>query len=345
MAKKTLKNRLIQGLSWIIVISIFLYILASIAPEDETTQLNLLEKIAYSLNLLKNSLEHASIAGIFAVTFFYFLYLFFWEVTGTRWVINRFNCPMSVSEMIPARAVTFLLAIFNYQAGQLALPLYLKRMHQVPLQEGMGSIFFFAAVDICIVLIMGTLGSLFINDATLSHQILMVGVLGIIAFILNGLFWRIERFSNWVIHLFQKIPLLKKLDTKRSIFYTFQKANLKDYLLAFFFRLPIHAGILLGLFFLIQCFGEYVAFPIFLIYMPIIMIIGTIPIINVGSMGATQASVVYFFKDYASEANLFAVALIWAFAVNFFKVIIGAIFLNKYSPKLFRSDGPITNAS
>jgi len=336
--KNVLKNRLIQGISWLVVIGIFLYVLASITPSESAPGVSFWGRIGLSIKLLGESLSQAHLGAMIGLVLVYMTYLIFWESSGTRWVINRFNCSMSIREMVPARAVTFLLAIFNYQAGQLALPLYLKRIHQVPLQEGMGSIFFIAAIDLCIVFMMGTLGALFIEEGMLANQILFFGLLGIFIFILNALFWRWPPLSQWVMKVFQKLPFLNRLNQERSIFYTFQKATLKDYLITFFFRAPIHFGIIFSLYLLILCFKEQIDFLVILIYMPVVMIVSTIPIINVGSVGAAQASIVYFFKEFAPEATLLAIALSWAFAINLMKVIIGAFFLNKHSTELFRKE-------
>jgi uncharacterized membrane protein YbhN (UPF0104 family) len=302
--------------------------------------LDFLAKLKLSLHLLWEALSQSNIPALLTLVIVYGFYLLFWETTGTRWVINRFNCDLSFSEMLPARAITFLLAIFNYQAGQLAIPLYLKRTHRVPLLEGTGSIVFIAAMDLFIVFFLGTLGSLFIQEGNLSKEILLAGSLAMAVYFLNGLFWKSERIAKPLLHFIHRLPLLKRFDPERSVFHAFRNARLKDYGILFLLRIPIVLAIFTTIYLLILCFHEHVDFLLVLIYMPVILIVATIPIINVGGVGATQALVVYFFKDYVPESVLFALALSWALGLNLFKVLVGAIFLNKHSTELFRPKNP-----
>lgn len=342
MNKKT-RSRIIQLVSWAVVSSIFLYVFASIVPKEQAAGLGFWGKIQMAFTMVTTALAKANTGLALLTCAAYCLHLLFFDSLSTAWVISRFNKPLSLRDILPARAVTFLIAVLNYQAGQLALPLYLKKVHKIPLIEATSSVVFIAAMDLWIVLALALLGSLFISQEPFSKQILYFSSIGMMVYLANALFWRFEAASKPLLKILQRIPVLgPKLFHERSLFLAFQKASLKDYLGTFLLRAPISLGIFFSIYFLIRCFGENVPLMRVLIYFPVIMISGLIPVINVGGVGATQALVVYFFKSHASEANLLAVTLIWALSINAFKVALGAFFLSRTSKDLFYDTEPVS---
>ena len=184
----------------------------------------------------------------------------------------------------------------------------------------------------------GVFGLVFLGDSDLTLQVRLISLAAILVYLANALFWRWEKIANPLINFIVKIPWIgKKVNTERSLFYTFQKATVKDYCKTLVMRAPIPIGIVFGLYLMIIFFSEHVPLARVMIYMPVIMLVSVIPIINVGGVGALQATVVFFFKDYAAEASLLAVALVWPLGINGLKVIFGAPYLTKYSTKLFQN--------
>lgn len=340
MSKKT-RTRMLQILSWMVVTAIFLYVFASIVPKEQAVGLGFWGKIEMAFTMVSSALAKANTGLALLTCAAYCLHLLFFDSLSTAWVISRFNTPLKLRQILPARAVTFLIAVLNYQAGQLALPLYLKKVHKIPAMEATSSIVFIAAMDLFIVLTLAFIGSLFISQEPFSKQILVFSAVGMVGYIGIAMFWRFEAASKPLLKILQKIPVVgPKLFHERSLFLAFQKAHFKDYFGTFFLRAPISLGIFFSIYFLILCFGENVPLMRVLVYFPVIMISGLIPVINVGGVGATQALVVYFFKSHASEANLLAVTLIWALSINAFKVALGAFFLSRTSKDLFYETEP-----
>lgn len=323
-----MKKKLLQVLTWAIVALIFLYVLASVVPVDQAQGLSFVERLKKSIDMLSAALSKADLKYIFLLSFTYMIYMVVLDSTGTAWLIRRFNCAMTFGEMFPARAVTFLIAVFNYQAGQVALPLYLKRTHRVPVLEGSSTILFIALMDMFVIFVMAALGGFLISEGSLARQIMLVGALGMTGYIGMALLW----------HFAPRLGLIQRLLPERSIFLAFRKARFGDYFGLFCFRAPIHAAILLSFYLLIQCFHEFVPLRIIIGYTPVMMVVGSLPFINVGGVGASQATALYFFKAYASETTLVAASLLWAFAINGYKLLLGAIYLSKVSPKLFAAE-------
>lgn len=321
-------------LPWLIAVGIFAYLFN-----------------IYPISKIWSALQYVQLAYFIPFAIGYFVLIFFSDIFAMTQFLKRFGFNIPMRDLFPARGVTYLIMILNYGAGQAGFAYYLKKKHRIPLWEAFSLFFFIMVVDLYWILTLALAGSFFqeYSFSGVEFKKMIWGLTGVayLLFIFNLFFWR--------------GPLYKKLQNskskiiqwilKKDIFRLFKEARPWDYLKLAILRTPIHISLILSMYFLLKIFGVDVAFLPLLGNMPLIILVGTIPI-TPGGLGTTNAAMVHLLSPYLGgplfertavtpQEILLAASLLWMFTNYLMKAVFGAICLNRVSKDLFQ--GPLVS--
>lgn len=328
--KTSLKTFIKALFPWLVAAGLFFYLFNKFPPRQVLA-----------------SLQHVSLPWFLGFGLAYFLTILLLDNWVLSRVLSRFAAPVSFRELLPARCVSYLLALVNYNAGQAGMAVYLKRTRGLSFFKTLGCIFFVTVVDLYWVIAMAFAGSflmdIHLQGFQLQDWVRRVAGIALIAFVLHLAFWR-----GW----FGKIVPAKLHfgvgDWLRGkhLFQPFHHATVADYFKIALARFPIHAAIVSSLWFLIRFAGGTVSFRDVVATVPIVLLIGTIPL-TPGGLGATQLALVELLKDHvvpppAAHGSvgpaelLLAISLAWMILNYLLKAIAGLIFLRGGSRELFK---------
>jgi hypothetical protein len=314
---------------WIIASLIFVYLFRIYPPRQ------VFESLTY-VNLWYFS--------AFAIAYFGFIYLVdAWVMTR---VLDRFSYVVKFKDIFLARGFTYLIMILNYPASQAAFAYFLKRRYLIPIFEALGVFFFIMFIDLIWIVSLALVGSFFqdytVAGADLGHMVRVLAA-GIYIFAFLWLaFWRrwIEKIFGGRIH----INFIERI-RKRRAFHIFERAKITDYLKFGIMRTPIHFTIIISMYVLLKTFDVYIPFTKVLGNVPIVFLVGTLPI-TPGGLGTTNALMVELLYRHLSgpiftsgkitpQELLLAATLLWMFANYLLKARTGSFFLKRASKEWF----------
>ena len=293
------------------------------------------------------ALKYVNIPAFAAFSLFYFFFIFLVDSWVMTKVITKFSHAVRFKDIFAARGVTYLIMVINYPASQAAFAYYLKRRYNIPIFQALGIFFFIIVIDLLWIITLALAGSLFqdydIAGVDLGHLVMMVALIAYAALFLWLAFWR--RWPERLIGRHVRVPLLERL-RKKKVFHIFDRATVKDYVVTALQRTPIHFTIIVSMYVVLMTFHAHIPFTKILGNVPIVFLIGTLPI-PPGGLGTTNALMVELLHKYLTgpifqngkvtpQEILFTASLLWMFANYLLKVVVGVFFLRKVSKDLFR---------
>lgn len=319
--------------------------------------LSLLAYLFYKVPLqnMGDSLHQVHWWGLISFSLVYFMAVAALDLQGLHRVLNRFCGRLSRRELWPGRAISYLLAILNYNAGQLALAAYLKNQRGFSLFRTMGAVFFVTATDLYWIIGLAFLGSFFvefhIDGHPLSGWVRQVGYIAFIALFFHLAFWN-HWFSRWLpkkIH-FRFVDWIRG----RHLFQAFHHAKGTDYLRTALDRLPMHLIFISSMWVVLRLFGVQCTWKDIFATVPVIYLLGALPI-TPGGLGAVQLATVELLQNKIHSATilpgspeaqqiLLALSLIWMGLNYLWKVVFGIVYFRKEPLALLTRDLG-TNAS
>ncbi len=236
-------------------------------------------------------------------------------------MIRWFHGPLTFRTLLPVRAVTYVVSIINTQLAQVALALYFHRRFQTPLAEITSTVAMLILLEVTNLISFATVGLIaFPGGAPLVLIILPLGL---------GCFWifitQVARGGLGVIG--EKIGSHTLLNTFRAI-------RFKQGLLVLALKGSVF---LLSLFvhkYALTLFGIDIPLLRLLTFLPLVFMIGALPV-TVAHLGTSQAAWIFFFKDYAPEADLLAYSLVSHLTFMLANGTIGLLFMPKAYADLF----------
>ena len=234
--------------------------------------------------------------------------------TMVRW----FHGPLPYRDLLPVRASTYLVSIVNTQLAQGALALYINRRFMTPLGE-----------------IAGTVAVLILLEVT---QLVLFATAGMLAFpgeVPAGLFsGPVALAVVWIALLlvvrgpgsarFAQTPLLR----------TFRNATAAQLLTVLALKASTFVLALIVHRLALPLFGIHIPTLRLLAFLPIVFMVAALPL-TVAHLGTSQAAWIYFFSDYAPEADLLAYSLAAHLTFMLANGALGLLFLPKAYADLF----------
>jgi len=320
------KNNFIKRiLPWLIAIAVFAYLFHAYPPRK-----------------VWDAIKYVNIPAFFGFSILYFLFLYILDSWSIKHVLCRFSHSVSLRSVLTARGVTYLIMILNYPASQAAFAYYLKKRHNVPIFDALGLFAFIVFIDMMWLLTFSFAGT-FLQECQFANLNLSspIRIMAIVAYIIAFLwlaFWR--RLPDKLFGRKISIPILERI-RKRRIFHVFEKAGIIDYIKISIMRCPIYIALTSFMYVVIMAFHAHIDLLHIIANVPIIFLIGSLPL-TPGGIGTTNVATVELLHPYVTGAVvssggispkelLFAMTLLWMFANYLWKAVLGAIFLKSLS--------------
>ena len=330
MNAQTMRSRLKTLLPWLVAIGIFTYLFHVYPPHK-----------------IWDSLQYVRLGTFIPFVLGYFVFIYLADVFAITRVLKRFGFDVPMKSLLPARGVTYLIMVLNYGAAQAGFAYYLKKTHRIPIWEALSIFFFIAVIDLYWVISLAFAGSFFqdyiVGGTTLRNFVWVLALTAYLLFILNYLFWRGPLYQK----LEQKNWRLLQWIRKKDIFRLFKEADLRDYFKLALLRTPIHVSLIISMFIVLRSFNVFIPFLKILGNMPLVFLVGTIPI-TPGGLGTANVATVELLTPYLKSPLfngglvdpaelLFAATLLWMFSNYLLKIIFGVFCLKGVSKDLFQS--------
>jgi hypothetical protein len=241
------------------------------------------------------ALEGAKIAPFVAVMASFSLVYFLVDTLVVTLLLRWFHGSARYRDLLPARAVTYLVSIVNTQLAQAALALYLQRRYGLPLARLAGTIALLALLEVTQLVLFATVGWLSLGDAAPAGiglvPLAWAGLWAVLLFVARS---RSEALPAWI----RGTPLLETFRELRAVHVAAVLALKAG---VFLTSILAHRTAL-------RFFGIDIPALELLACLPIVYVVAALPI-TVAHLGTSQAAWIYFFADRAPEASLLAYSL------------------------------------
>ena len=261
----------------------------------------LLRKVSLEKTLA--AVEGADLSLLLPAAVLCILAWFLLDSAALSYIFTRFNAPFSRREARSIRALTYLLAVVNWNLGTGGIVLHMRHAKGVPVIEAASTIFFYNLID-GLILTSLVLGGVLFLPRSLGLQSLGVAAAVLVAAqVATLVFFLSRRRPSW--------RWLRRLADMR-VFRTHQRATPRDTLVVLAFRVAYFAMFVVFFAIALPAFGASVPIAHLAATVPAILAVGTLPITPAG-LGTQQAAVVYFYRDYAGEPALLAFGFLLTF--------------------------------
>jgi len=237
---------------------------------------------------------------------------FFMDTQNLVALLKQFNYHLPFRDALSIRGSTYLIANIDYSLGLGALIYYLKRDLGIPVMRSTGLMVIFNAINQQSLVIMSIFGLLLFSPLNTVLQHFLWLCIAIIVFdfvfiqalkVLPSRGW-IGKFKNF------------------NIIKVFPEATWKSYGLLNFWRIVFYSMFIAFFYFALRAFHMNIPLVALIAYVPIILLIISLPIAP-GGFGTAQAAMLYLFKDYGTNVNILAFGLTYSTSILVFRSLIG----------------------
>jgi uncharacterized membrane protein YbhN (UPF0104 family) len=227
----------------------------------------------------------------FSVLYFGLDALVLWAVM--RW----FHGPIAYADLLPVRAVDYLVSILNHKLSQGAMVLYLSRKLSAPILEITSTILMLDLLQKTHLLLWATAGMIVLASAVPAQ-----------------LFWvPLAALGVWVLllaYLRGGIPVPAILGQPRqwSVFRSFRIAPLKRFLHVLLLKAPLLLAATVVHWLALPSFGIQISWPALAATLPIIFLVGALPV-TIAHLGTAQAAWLFFHGKNVDDSALLAYSL------------------------------------
>jgi len=245
---------------------------------------------------------------------------FAWDTLVLACAIRWFHGPVRYSDLLPVRAVSYVVSLANTNLARATVAYYLKRQLGASFLVLAGTVLLLTLLEFTHLILWAAAGML----ADLGHMS------GDLIRVVGGLvlFWMLFLLSvRGGVGPWRKWKLL----------HTFVNAPLVRWGQIILLRAPMFFASLVFHWLAVKTFGMQIPFLQMMALLPIIFMIAALPI-TVARLGTTQAAWIFFFSGYATPEQLLAYSLASHLTFGFARAALGLLFL----PRIWRDlVGPV----
>jgi Lysylphosphatidylglycerol synthase TM region len=268
-----------------------------------------------------NAIAGARILPFLALMGSFSLCFFLMDTFVLSRLIRWFHGPLPYRELLPVRAVTYLVSILNTQLAQAALALYIHRRFRTPLAQITSTVALMILLEATNLILFATVGAIAFPGGAPLPLLALPLVLGVVWLLLMSL-------------ARGKLGSLSQKLSDSIVLSTFRRAR------------PRHCAIILGLKASVFClallvhsqalafFGIEIPLVRLMTFLPVVFLVAALPI-TVAHLGTSQAAWIFFFSSYAPEADLLAYSLVSHVTFMLANGTFGVLFLPKAYSDLF----------
>jgi len=308
-----IRSFLQKWLPWIVTITIFIYLFNQI-PIDEVLA----------------AFKRANLLLFLPILITFTILFFFGDSYIASFLFTRFGTIVTFRDMVPIRGTTYLITVLNYMVGQGGLALIMNRLKKTAISRTTSIVIFNLHTDY-FTLLAFCLGSAFrlpdvdmvnLFDSSEAGHLVRFVIISWIVFILHiGFYrWFLPRSSGFT-----------RIKGNRVLSSFVEGPVLRYFQIMFMKSILFMTGIVAN-YYALQAFGLHVPFWHLSVMLPIVWLIGSIPI-TVMRMGTIQAAMLWLVAQHAQggvdpekiRAAVLAYSLLWEIVLNMIRFIIGAI--------------------
>lgn len=237
------------------------------------------------------------------------------DTQNLREMLRHFHYPISFRNALNIRGVTYLLMTIDYSLSLGALVYYLKRDLSIPVMRSTSLMLFFNAVTHFALVIMTIVGLAILMPASRLLQSFLVFCICLAVF--NVLLVAVLKMLPERGFMFK----IKNLNMIR----TFHEASWTSFWVLVFWRAIYYALFIVFFYAAFRAFHMEIPIITLLAYIPIILLVISLPIAPCG-LGSTQAAMIYLFGEYGTIENIMALGLTYSTSIIVFRSLIGLVF-------------------
>ena len=260
-------------------------------------------------------LPFLALIGSFAVGFFVL------DTFVLSRLIRWFHGPLPYRELLPVRAVTYLVSILNTQLAQGALALYMHRRFRTPLAHITSTVALLVLLEMTNLILFATLGAVAFPGGTPLLLLALPLVLGMVWLLLISL-------------ARGQLGVFSQRLSGSAFLSTFRRVRLHQCAIILALKGSVFCLALLVHSQALGFFGIAIPLTRLVVFLPIIFLVAALPI-TVAHLGTSQAAWIFFFSDYAPTADLLAYSLASHLTFMLANGTFGVLFLPKAYSDLF----------
>jgi hypothetical protein len=235
---------------------------------------------------------------------------FAWDTLVLTVAMRWFHGPIRYRDLLPVRAVAYVVALVNPDLAEGATAVYLTRQSQSPFWQIAGTVVFLNWLELTHLSAWATAGMLAF-PAYMPGKLWVVPA-GIALFWSLFLLYARRDFAPWrpaMAALGRAFAFAPRPPVRNwQIFHTFRQAALRQYALVILLKAPMFFFSLVIHYWAAQAFGFHIPFVPLLAFLPIVFMLSALPV-TVAHLGTTQAAWIFFFHAYAPASKLLAFSL------------------------------------
>lgn len=267
-----------------------------------------------------DALTHADYTRFFLALVPFSVVYFALDTLVLRSVVRWFHGPLSYRDLLPVRAVDYLISILNHRLSQGAMVAYLARRLSASILEIGSTILFLDFMQKSHLILWASVGMLLVSEqlppALLYAPVVVVAM------------WFV--FLAWVHGGFTFVSDALNAPSWRLL-RTFRLATPEQYAVVLALKAPLLLLAVVAHSYAIRAFGFEIPMVRLLATLPIIFIVGALPV-NVARLGTAPLAWLFFHSDIAPEAQLLA----YSFAAHMTFMIANAALGIGFLPRAYR---------
>lgn len=291
------KNWIARTVPWLIGGSVLVYLIWRIEPQP-----------------LIKALAQAQLM-IYIPAVLVFIYIsFLVDMQNFRALMKHFGYLFTLAESMAIRGASYLIVVIDYTLGLGSIVYFLKETRQIPLGRGTAIMIYYNYINQIALLLLAVGGYPLLGMdlpwltrgliACILLLCLTVLVIGIIKSSGNGLAKKIR---------------------KAVLAQPFVESSFRTYLLNTIYRMGYYCTYILFFYVAVRAFGMEIPFITLIAYVPIILLVISIPISPFG-LGTSQAAMLLLFKSYGSQPQILAFSLTYSVSLLLLRALIGAYY-------------------
>lgn len=295
--KKQSNKFLRKMIPWIVGISVLVYLIWRIEPEP-----------------LIDALSHAHL-WIYIPSLAVFVYgSFLVDTQNLQTLMGKFGHALSFAESKIIRGASYLIAVVDYTLGMGSVVYFFKEAQQVSLIRGTAIMIYYNYINQLALIALAATGYPLLGLSLPWLTKIMIACL--IAVFISVIVIELLKHSNY--------KLVVKIK-QTALMQSFIESSLKTYLINVIYRMGYYFTYVLFFYVAVRAFGMDIPFITLLAYVPIILLVISIPISPFG-LGTSQATMLFLFKDYGSQPQILAFSLAYSVSVLLLRAVLGAYY-------------------
>jgi len=270
-----------------------------------------------------DALANANYTGFFLALLPFSVLYFVLDTVVLCYVVRWFHGDLSYRDLLPVRAVDYLISVLNHRLSQGAMVVYLARRLSAGLLEIASTILFLDFLQKTHLILWASVGMMLVSEHLPAALLLAPVAVVLLWFVFLG-------------YVHGGLGFLGRFFTRPQwrLLRTFRLARPEQYIAVLALKAPLLLLAVVAHGYAIRSFGFEIPFTRLLATLPIIFIVGALPI-NVARLGTAPLAWLFFHGDIVPAPQLLAYSLAAHLTFMIANAVLGIGFLPRAYRELF----------